>query len=113
MGYTGKYLDINLSTKEIKELKLDMDLAKKFIGGKGLGAKILYDSLAPGIDPLGEENIILFTTGPMSGTTAQTSGRWAIVTKSPQTGIFLDSQIGGSFGVYMKRAGFDYILFRR
>jgi aldehyde:ferredoxin oxidoreductase len=112
MGYTGKYLDIDLSTKEIKELKLDMDLAKKFIGGKGLGAKILYDILAPGIDPLGEENIILFMTGPMCGTTAQTAGRWAIVTKSPQTGIFLDSQIGGSFGVFMKRAGYDYILFR-
>ncbi|OLS32260.1 MAG: hypothetical protein HeimAB125_10820, partial [Candidatus Heimdallarchaeota archaeon AB_125] len=84
----------------------------KFIGGKGLGAKILYDELKPGIDPLGPENIILFMTGPLTGTSVVTSGRWCIVTKSPHTGIYLDSQIGGNFGHRLKKAGYDYILVR-
>ena len=112
MGYTGKYLDVNLSTRNLSESSLDLDLAERFIGGKGLGAKILYDSLKPRIDPLSPENILLFMTGPLSGTSVQTSGRWCIVTKSPHTGIYLDSQIGGKFGHRLKRAGFDFIIIR-
>ncbi|UCE13468.1 MAG: aldehyde ferredoxin oxidoreductase family protein [Candidatus Heimdallarchaeota archaeon] len=112
MGYMGKYLDVNLSTGKITEVTLDMCLAEMFIGGKGLGAKILYDTLNSGVDPLSSDNILLFMTGPLSGTSVQTSGRWCIVTKSPHTGIFLDSQIGGKFGHRLKRAGFDFILFR-
>ncbi|MHA2225302.1 MAG: aldehyde ferredoxin oxidoreductase family protein [Candidatus Hodarchaeales archaeon] len=112
MSYMGKYLDINLSNGKIIENTLDLNLVEKFIGGKGLGAKILYDTLAPGIDPLSPENILLFMTGPLSGTGIQTSGRWCIVTKSPHTGIFLDSQIGGKFCHRLKRAGFDYIIVR-
>ncbi|MHA1482795.1 MAG: aldehyde ferredoxin oxidoreductase family protein [Candidatus Heimdallarchaeaceae archaeon] len=112
MGYMHKYLDVDLSTQKIHEKKLDLELAEKFIGGKGLGAKILSDTLKPGIDPLGPENIILFMTGPLTGTSVVTSGRWCIVTKSPHTGIYLDSQIGGKFGHRLKRAGYDYILVR-
>ena len=112
MGYMGKYLDINLSSKKINVKQLDMALAKKYIGGKGLGAKILYEELKKGIDPLGPDNIILFMTGPLSGTPVVTSGRWCIVTKSPHTGIFLDSQIGGKFGHSLKKAGYDFIIVR-
>ena len=108
----GKYLDVNLSTGKITEPSLDMHLAAQFIGGKGLGAKILYDTLDMGVDPLSSENILLFMTGPLSGTSVQTSGRWCIVSKSPHTGIYLDSQIGGKFGHRLKRAGFDFIIFR-
>ncbi len=110
MGYMGKYLDVDLSTGKITEPPLDIHLAEQFIGGKGLGAKILYDTLEPGIEPLGTDNVLLFMTGPLSGTSVQTSGRWCIVTKSPHTGIYLDSQIGGKFGHRLKRAGFDYII---
>jgi len=112
MGYMGKYLDVNLSAGKITEPSLNMGLAEKFIGGKGLGAKILYDTLKAEVDPLSPENILLFMTGPLSGTAVQTSGRWCIVTKSPHTGIFLDSQIGGKFGHRLKRAGFDFIMIR-
>ncbi len=112
MGYMHKYLDVDLSNQKIYEKKLDPVLAEKYIGGKGLGAKILYDNLKTGIDPLGPENIILFMTGPLTGTSVVTSGRWCIVTKSPHTGIYLDSQIGGKFGHRLKRAGYDYILVR-
>ncbi|MHA2073714.1 MAG: aldehyde ferredoxin oxidoreductase family protein, partial [Candidatus Hodarchaeales archaeon] len=112
MGYTGKYLDVNLTTRRILESSTDLKLAEKFIGGKGLGAKLLYNELKAGIDPLSPENILLFMTGPLSGTSIQTSGRWCVVTKSPHTGIFLDSQIGGKFGHRLKKSGYDYILIR-
>lgn len=107
-----KFLDVNLSTGKISEPALDMHLVEQFIGGKGLGAKILYDTLSKGVNPLSSDNIILFMTGPLSGTSVQTSGRWCIVTKSPHTEIYLDSQIGGKFGHRLKRAGFDFIIFR-
>lgn len=112
MGYTGKYLDVNLSTYKILELPTDMNLAEQFIGGKGFGAKLLYDTLKPGIDPLSSNNLLFFMTGPLSGTSVQTSGRWCVVTKSPLTGIYLDSQIGGKFGHRLKRSGFDFIMVR-
>ncbi len=112
MGYMHKYLDVDLTSGTIHEKKLDSELAEKFIGGKGLGAKILYDELKAGTDPLGPENIILFMTGPLTGTSVVTSGRWCVVTKSPHTGIYLDSQIGGKFGHRLKKAGYDCILVR-
>ncbi|NPD89527.1 MAG: aldehyde ferredoxin oxidoreductase family protein [Asgard group archaeon] len=112
MGYMHKYLDVDLSSGKIHEKKLDQKLGEKYIGGKGLGARILYEELKPNIDPLNPKNIILFMTGPLTGTSVVTSGRWCIVTKSPHTGIYLDSQIGGKFGHRLKRAGYDYLLVR-
>ncbi len=108
-GYTGKILKANLTKRKTYVEKLDEEVARKFIGGKGLGAKILYDSLKPGIDPLSPENLLIFASGPLTATLAPTSGRWAVVTKSPLTNIFLDSQVGGYFGAVMKLAGFDCI----
>jgi len=112
MGYMGRFLEVNLSEDLVKEHNLDVKLAEKYIGGKGLGARILYDSLSAEIDPLSPDNIILFMTGPLSGTAVQTSGRWCVVTKSPHTGIFTDSHIGGKFCHRLKRAGFDYVIVR-
>ena len=66
MGYMGKYLDVDLTTNKIQEKKLDISEAEKWIGGKGLGAKILYDSLKPNMDPLSPENILLLMNGPLS-----------------------------------------------
>jgi len=112
MGYMGKYLDVDLTTSKIQEKKLDLSEAKKWIGGKGLGAKILYDSIKSNVDPLSPENILLLMTGPLSGASVQTSGRWTVVTKSPHTGIFVDSHVGGKFGHRLKRSGFDYIILK-
>jgi len=109
-GYTGKILKVNLTKRKTYVEKLDEEVARKFIGGKGLGAKILYDSVKPGIDPLSPENLLIFASGPLTATLAPTSGRWAVVTKSPLTNIFLDSQVGGYFGAVMKFAGFDCII---
>jgi aldehyde:ferredoxin oxidoreductase len=112
MGYMGKYLDIDLSKEKILTKSLDMQLARNWLGGKGLGARLLYKNLESNIDPLSEKNILMFMTGPLTGTAVQTSGRWTIVTKSPHTGIYLDSHIGGKFGHRLKRAGYDYIILR-
>ena len=109
-GYTGKILTINLKNQTSTVETTDINDAKNFIGAKGLGAKILFDRLPKQTDPLLPENILMFTTGPLTGTTAQTSGRGTVVTKSPQTGLFLDSHFGGIFAAEMKKAGWDIII---
>ena len=109
-GYTGKILNIDLNKKTTKIEKTNLNDARDFIGAKGLGAKILMDRLPIKTDPLSSKNILMFTTGPITGTSAQTSGRGTVVTKSPQTGLFLDSHFGGFFAAELKKAGFDIII---
>ena len=111
-GYTGKILNIDLKSKDIKISKLDFNDTKKFIGAKGLGAKLLFDLLPKQTNPLSRENILMFTTGPLTGTSVQTSGRGTVVTKSPQTGLFLDSHFGGFFAAEIKKSGFDIIILK-
>ena len=110
-GYTGRILNIDLNKKTSKTEKTNLEDAKSYIGAKGLGAKILFDKLPMGTSPLSSKNILIFSTGPLTGTSAQTSGRGTIVTKSPQTGLFVDSHFGGFFAMEMKKAGWDFILF--
>lgn len=109
-GYTGKILSINLKTQTTNVDETDLNDARNFIGAKGLGAKILFDRLPKKTDPLSSKNILMFTTGPITGTSAQTSGRGTVVTKSPQTGLFLDSHFGGFFAAEIKKAGWDIII---
>ncbi len=109
-GYTGKVLHIDLDSGESGVEELNMNDAKMFIGGKGLGAKLLWDLTEKGIDPLGPHNPLMFVTGPLNGLTVPTSGRYCVVTKSPLTGIFNDSHCGGYFGPEIKRAGYDALV---
>lgn len=108
-GYMGKFLFVDLSREETQEIPLPGWMAEKFIGGKGFGAKILYDLLPEGTDPLAPENLLMFMTGPLTGTAAP-SMRACVVTKSPLTGTFLDSYFGGHFGPEIKYAGYDGII---
>ncbi|NPV88140.1 aldehyde ferredoxin oxidoreductase family protein [Coprothermobacteraceae bacterium] len=110
MSYAGKILRVNLSTGEIKTEQLDMDLAKKFIGGRGLASKILMDEVDPKVDPLSPENKIIYATGPLSGTNAPTGGRYMVVTKGPLTGTIASSNSGGYFGAELKFAGWDMVI---
>jgi aldehyde:ferredoxin oxidoreductase len=110
-GYVGKFLRVNLSSGSIKDEKIPEESLRDFIGGRGLGVKILYDELKPGIDPLSPDNKIVILTGPVTGTPAPESGRWCSVTKSPLTGTIHDSHSGGDFGAYMKFAGVDGVVF--
>jgi aldehyde:ferredoxin oxidoreductase len=109
-GYTGKILSIDLKKQTTKVEQTNLEDAKNFIGAKGLGAKILFDRLFPKTDSLSPENILIFTTGPLTGTSTQTSGRGTVVTKSPQTNLFLDSHFGGFFAMEMKKAGWDFVI---
>ena len=110
-GYIGKILFVDLKTRKIVEEMPDPKLYKDFIGGYGLGAKILYDRQKPKVDPLGPDSFFGFVTGPLTGTPAITGSRWAVVGKSPLTGTFGDSNGGGYFGPALKRVGFDGVFF--
>jgi len=105
-------LDVDLTDRRVGTRRLDERTERLFIGGKGVGAKILYDELKPRLDPLDPKNLLVFSTGPLTGTAAPSSGRWAVVTKSPLTGLFLDSQVGGFVGAQIKLAGYDAIVIR-
>lgn len=109
-GYQGKILRVNLSTEECKVENLDIDLAKKFIGGRGLATKIFSDEVDPKIDAFDKDNKILFATGPLSGTPTPTGGRYMVITKSPLTGTIASSNSGGYWGAELKFAGFDIII---
>jgi aldehyde:ferredoxin oxidoreductase len=106
----GKIGFVDLSTGKIWEEKLDENLAFDFIGGYGLGVRILFEHQKKGIDPLGPENMLGFTTGPLTGTKAPTGGRYMAVCKSPLTGGWGDANSGGYFGSELKSAGWDAIF---
>ncbi|MBQ9858254.1 MAG: aldehyde ferredoxin oxidoreductase family protein, partial [Oscillospiraceae bacterium] len=110
MGYYEKIARINLTTGEIKVEKLDVELAKKFIGGRGLGTKILYDEGVATVDPLSAENKLVYITGPLTGAAAPSTGRYMVVTKSPLTGMIACSNSGGIWGQKLKYAGWDAII---
>ncbi|MHA1443733.1 MAG: aldehyde ferredoxin oxidoreductase family protein [Candidatus Hodarchaeales archaeon] len=109
-GYHDRLIRINLSTKKIELESLPPKIVETFIGGKGLGAYILTRELKPGIDPLGPDNKIIVATGPLQGSVVPICGRYCIVTKSPLTGLFLDSHAGGFVGPELKFAGYDAII---
>lgn len=109
-GYCEKLLRINLSTGEIKKEKLDLELAKKFIGGRGLATYLLAQQVPADVDPFSPENKIIFATGPLTGTKAPASARYMVVTKSPLTGTVACSNSGGFWGPELKHAGFDLLI---
>ena len=109
-AYYEKIARINLSTGEIKIEKLDLDMAHKFIGGRGLGTKMLYDEGVATVEPLSPENKLIYITGPMTGAAAPSTGRYMVVTKSPLTGMIASSNSGGIWGQKLKYAGWDAII---
>lgn len=111
-GYTGTILKIDLSTSKITQEDLDEMAAEKFIGGKGLGAHLLFENMDPTTDPLSPDNVLILGTGPLTASSAPTAGRWCIVTKSPLTSLFLDSQVGGYFGAELKKCGYDFVIIK-
>lgn len=111
-GYAGKILEADLTSQKTQEVSTEsyFDI-KSFIGGKGLGALALWKELKPHTDPFSPENILVFSTGPLTGTPCP-SVRMCIVTKSPLTHTFCDSHVGGHLGPEIKFAGFDAIIVR-
>ena len=111
-GWFGNVLDIDLTAQTCKTYPLDMEIARQFIGGRGLGARILWDMVGPGVDALSPENVLIFTNGPLTGTGYQTSNRFSVTTKSPLTGTVLDANSGGFWGMQFKKAGYDVMIVR-
>ena len=109
-SYHGKILRINLSAKTFKVEDLCLDLAKKFIGGRGLGTKLYMDEVDPMIDPLSPDNKVVIITGALTGTAVPTGCRYMVVTKSPLTGMIACSNSGGKWGAMLKYAGYDAII---
>ncbi|MGQ9631093.1 MAG: aldehyde ferredoxin oxidoreductase family protein [bacterium] len=110
LGYSGRILRVNLSAGKVSVDELDEGKARKFLGGRGLGARILFDEVPAGADPLGPENRLIFAMGPLAGTYAPGSGRFAVVGKSPLTGGFGEAYTGGFFAHELKYAGYDGIV---
>jgi len=110
-GYIGKILNVDLSKSKIQEEVLDEGIYRDFIGGYGLGARILFSRQKPGVDPLGPENILGFATGLLTGTPALFANRYAVVAKSPLTSTWGQAHSGGDFGPYLKFSGYDAVFF--
>ncbi len=108
-SYMGKILVVDLSTTESAEYTVEPHVLDMLVGGKGLGARLLYDLVAPDADPLGPGNAIMFMTGPLTGTQAPAM-RGCVITRSPLTGTFLDSYFGGHFSPEIKYAGYDALV---
>ena len=109
-GYTHKILRVNLTNRTVRIEEIPNAQLLKFIGGAGLAARMLYDELEPGIDPLSHRNKVIFMTGPLAGTIAPTGSRIGVYTKSPLTGGFFHSSAGGSFAAELKFAGYDGVV---
>lgn len=111
-GWMGKTLEVDLSSGEAKLQHLDPDLARLFLGGRGLGARLLWDMVRPDVEPLSRDNVLIFCTGPLTATGFQTSNRFTVSTKSPLTGTVLDANSGGFWGMRLKRSGLDALIVR-
>ena len=109
-GYMGKILRVNLTTGKTSEEPLNEEIARKFIGARGYGAKIIFDEVSHNTDPLGSENKLIFATGPLTLTAAPTGGRYNVITKSPLNGVIAGSNSGGFFGPELKKAGYDMLI---
>lgn len=111
-GYMGKILRVDLTNGTFTDELLNKEDTQNYLGGSGIGTKILFNETSIDTKPLSPENILIFMTGPFTGTSIPLSGRHAVVSKSPLTNIFAQSDVGGSFGTALKSTGYDGIVFK-
>jgi len=109
-GYFGRLLRVNLDDHTFKTEEIPEQILLEYIGGRGLGSKILFDEVPGKTDALGPENKLIFATGPLTGINAPTTSRYAIVSKSPLTGTVGGCSSGGHFGVDLKSTGYDVLV---
>ncbi|MFH1086191.1 MAG: aldehyde ferredoxin oxidoreductase family protein [Chloroflexota bacterium] len=110
-GYADRIARVDLTHGAITYEPINEDDARKYVGGRGLGVKFVFDN-GPGVEPLSPDNILCMLTGPLTGTQARMNGRLCVVTKSPLTGTITDSHVGGWTGAKMKWAGLDGVIFK-
>ncbi|RKX47778.1 MAG: aldehyde ferredoxin oxidoreductase, partial [Thermotogae bacterium] len=112
-AYTGKLLDVDLTKEEIKEVELDEEILRKFYGGRGLGTYLLWKELGEkweSVDPLGEENLLLILTGPLTG--YYPGMKTAVVSKSPESNGVVGSVLSSEVGLELKASGYDGMIIR-
>ncbi|MBX2869291.1 MAG: aldehyde ferredoxin oxidoreductase family protein [Acidiferrobacterales bacterium] len=110
MSWQKKILRVDLTAGTAVSEPLNMEWAEQFLGSRGLATKYLWEEMDPAADPLGPDNKLIFSTGPLTGTMASTSGRYAVVTKGPLTNAIAASNSGGKFGAELKYAGYDMVI---
>ncbi len=103
-------LRVDLSTREVKKEVIPEQILRDYIGGRGVGTKLLMDNMDPRVDALAPANPLIFATGPVTGTYAPTGGRYMVVTKSPLTGGVASSNSGGYWGPALRYAGYEYVM---
>jgi aldehyde:ferredoxin oxidoreductase len=109
-AYCDRILRVDLTSGDIQVTSLPLDIMPLLLGGKGLGAWLLYTEQPAGVEPLSPENHLIFHNGPLTGTTAPTAGRFGVTTKSPATGTYFDAYCGGYWGQMLKYAGYDALV---
>ncbi len=109
-GYADRILYVNLSKNLLDIRPFPAEWKRSYLGGRGLGIKILADALDSIGDPLDESNVLVFATGPLTGSGIPLGARYSVITKSPLTGTATSADSGGTFGPKMKKAGFDAVV---
>src|SRR6266568_7199711 len=109
-GIMGRILRIDLTTEQITVAALAPDVARMWLGGTGLGAKILYDEVPAGVEWDDPENRLIIAAGPLAGTKVHGAGTYSAVTRGPMTNLLGATQANGFFGAYMKQNGYDAII---
>ena len=109
-GFMGQIARVNLTTGETSSEDLHVEKLRMSLGGRGIGAQVLFDELEKGIDPLGPRNKLVFATGPLTGTPFSGNARYGVYAKSPLTGMWGESYAGGFFGPELKFAGYDAVI---
>lgn len=109
-GYAGKVLRVDLTTRQLRDEELPDRVLRQFVGGTGIGAWVLYNEVPAGVESYDPDNRLIFATGPLNGTLVPGSGTFAVVTKSPLTGLASSGHANGSFGARLKYAGYDAVI---
>ncbi|MCK4313287.1 aldehyde ferredoxin oxidoreductase, partial [Candidatus Bathyarchaeota archaeon] len=104
-GWNGLFLRVDLSKSKARANEYGAEMAEAFLGGRGFAAKILWDELKPGIDPLGPKNKLVFATGPLTGFALPSSSKLVVAAKSPLTGSYGDGNLGTFAAVQIRKAG--------
>ncbi len=110
-GWTGNILRINLSSRSYKKETYDEAFAQKWVGGRGFSMKILWDELKPGTDPLGPDNKLIVSLGPIAGVPAPNTGKTVVAARSPLTGGYADGNLGSHVTSQLRKAGYDIVIF--
>jgi len=110
-SYSGRWITVDLSSEQIEEHRISRSVLESFLGGRGVGARELWDLVSPATRPLDPENALIFAPGVLTGTSAPCSGRTTILAKGPATGRYLKANVGGHLGIALKMAGIDGMVF--